>query len=281
MTQDGGKRTGVVPAVELRDVSVTYQTPKGEIPALAGINLGIAAGEFVAIVGPSGCGKSTILSLIAGLLKPTAGDILVSGERAGLHSTRVGYMLQQDYLLPWRTVRENALLGLELMKEVRTEREKKVEALLENYGLGHFLHHHPQELSGGMRQRVALVRTLAVEPEIFLLDEPFSALDYQTRTTIQEEVWRALRASRRTTILVTHDVVEAVAMSDRVIVLSARPAEIKRELVIDFGVERPGPWLARKAARFNEYVDAVWAELKAYVAVNANGNSTEPGRETC
>ncbi|MBM7865352.1 ATP-binding cassette domain-containing protein [Heliobacterium gestii] len=253
------------PAVRLRDVSVTYQTPKGEIPALAGVDLDIAAGDFVAIVGPSGCGKSTILSLIAGLFAPTSGEVFVGGKAAGLHSARVGYMLQQDFLLPWRTVRDNARLGLELLGEGHQEQEKRVDRLLETYGLGHFLQHHPRELSGGMRQRVALVRTLAVEPEIFLLDEPFSALDYQTRTAIQEEVWRALRASKRTIILVTHDVVEAVAMSDRVIVLSSRPARIQRELPIDFGPERPGPWQARKAAGFHEYVDTLWDELKVYV----------------
>ncbi|MTV48678.1 ATP-binding cassette domain-containing protein [Heliobacillus mobilis] len=250
-------------AIELRNVTVTYQTPKGEIPALEDIQLKVTPGEFVALVGPSGCGKSTILSLIAGLFEPTYGEVFVKGEQSGRHQCRIGYMLQQDFLLPWRTVLDNANLGLELQKD--RGKETLVEDLLKTYGLEKFLHHHPTELSGGMRQRVALVRTLAVDPDIFLLDEPFSALDYQTRTTIQEEVWQALKSRRKTTVLVTHDVGEAVAMSDRVIVLTSRPAKVKRDLTIEFGKEHPGPWQARKSKGFVDYVDLIWDELREYV----------------
>lgn len=253
------------PVIQLSHVMVTYQTPKGEIPALADVHLDVKQGEFIALVGPSGCGKSTILSLIAGLIEPTLGSIFVSGASGGQNSRQVGYMLQQDFLLPWRTVRENAMIGLELQDRRDPEKEERADDLLHAYGLGPFLHNFPRELSGGMRQRVALVRTLALNPRIFLLDEPFSALDYQTRTAIQEEVWHALKARGSTVVLVTHDVGEAVAMSDRVVVLTSRPARVKKEFTIDCEEERTGPWQARKSPSFNRYVDAIWDELREYV----------------
>jgi NitT/TauT family transport system ATP-binding protein len=254
--------------VELRNVSLRYFGPEGETEALKDISLKIAPGVFVAIIGQSGCGKSTLLSLISGLLQPTGGAVLVDGAPVTGPSRKVGYMLQQDYLFEWRTILDNAVLGAEIQgADMRKARERAAK-LLTRYGLGGFLHHRPRQLSGGMRQRVALARTLTTDPDIVLLDEPFSALDSQTRLALADEVSDILRREGKTAILVTHDIGEAVSMAERVIVLSRRPGRIKSDHAIRFGTAegtRPAPLAARQAPEFNAYFQTLWQELEVHV----------------
>jgi len=213
--------------VELRDVGLRYFGTEGETEALKGISLAVAPGEFVAIIGQSGCGKSTLLSLISGILQPTEGAVLVDGVPVSGPSRKVGYMLQQDYLFEWRTILDNAVLGAEIQGADMTAARARAAALLTRYGLGQFLNHLPRQLSGGMRQRVALARTLCTEPDVVLLDEPFSALDSQTRIALADEITEILRREGKTAILVTHDIAEAVSMAERVIVLSRRPGRVR------------------------------------------------------
>lgn len=248
----------------LRDVSLRYFSPQGETVAIAGVDLAIAAGEFVALIGPSGCGKSTLLSIIAGILAPSAGSVEVDGVAMHGPSPRVGYMLQQDYLLEWRTILENTVLGAEIQHRDLSLARERAAALLREYGLGDFLHAYPRELSGGMRQRAALVRTLVTEPELVLLDEPFSALDFQTRLTLADDVVTILRQECKTVIMVTHDLGEAISMSDRVIVLTQRPARVKAEHIIRFaghGEHAPAPFARRSLPEFNDYFATLWHEL--------------------
>ena len=209
-------------------------------------------------VGPSGCGKSSILSMLAGLLSPSEGSIRIDGE--------IGYMLQKDYLLEWRSIRSNALLGLEIQKKLTKENIEYVDTLLEQYGLGDFKEHYPYQLSGGMRQRVALIRTLAVRPDILLLDEPFSALDYQTRLSVSDEIGSIIRKEGKTAILVSHDISEAISLSDRVVVLSGRPARLKKIYPIQLTIEEYSPMKAREAPEFREYFNAIWKELDVHVS---------------
>lgn len=253
------------PRVELKNVAMRYFTPEGETEALAGLSLAVAPGEFVAVVGPSGCGKSTILSLIAGVLRPTAGQVLLDGRPVTGPSHRMGYMLQRDHLFDWRTVTQNCLLGPEVQgQDLRAARER-VEHLLEQTGLTAFRHAYPDQLSGGMRQRVALVRTLAFSPDILLLDEPFSALDFQTRLHLADEVAAILRERGTTAILVTHDIPEAISMSDRVLVLSQRPARVQAEYPVRFETRpRPTPFEARRDPNYDAYFQAIWKELQRH-----------------
>jgi NitT/TauT family transport system ATP-binding protein len=256
------------PAVELRNVSLRYFTEESETEALRDVSLTVGAGEFVGIVGQSGCGKSTLLSLIAGILEPTAGDVLVAGERVAGPSRKCGYMLQQDYLFEWRTVLDNVLLGPEIQGLDLAQARTRGRALLNGYGLGEFIDYYPHQLSGGMRQRAALARTLNTEPDILLLDEPFSALDFQTRLALANEVWRILKREKKTVILVTHDISEAVSMADRVIVMSRRPGRIKIEHEIRYGgngAGRPAPFDARNEPEFGAYFNRIWSELEIHV----------------
>jgi NitT/TauT family transport system ATP-binding protein len=256
------------PKVELRGLHMRYFSLDGETEALRDINFSVAAGEFVAIIGQSGCGKSTLLSLISGILKPTAGAIFVDGKAVRGPTRKVGYMLQQDYLFEWRTILENAVLGAEIQGADMGKARARAKELLTKYGLGQFLHHLPRQLSGGMRQRVALARTLCTEPDVVLLDEPFSALDSQTRLALADEVTEILRRERKTTILVTHDIAEAISMTQRVIVLSRRPGQIKAEHPIRFlscGKDRPTTFQARNAPEFNGYFNTLWQELEVHV----------------
>lgn len=251
--------------VELKNVSMNYHTLNGETQAIKNLSLDINNGEFVSIVGPSGCGKSTLLSLISGILKPTSGSILVNGEPVIGPSSNVGYMLQRDHLFEWRTVIKNTTLGLEIQKKLNKESQTYVEHLLDEYGLAEFKHHYPKQLSGGMRQRAALIRTLATNPDILLLDEPFSALDYQTRLAISEEIWLIIKKERKTAIFVTHDIAEAVASSDRIIVLSNRPAEIKNIHDIYLTCDNRTPISCREAPEFRLYFNKIWKELDVHV----------------
>ena len=254
--------------IEVRDVSLRYFTPEGETQALANIDLQVGAGEFVSLIGQSGCGKSTLLSLMAGILEPSSGEVRVHGEKVRGPSPRVGYMLQQDYLFDWRTILDNALLGAEIQgRDMKRARERAIH-LLHKCGMGDFVHHYPRQLSGGMRQRVALARTLVTDPDVVLLDAPFSALDSQTRLAIADEVVEVLRDEGKSVVLVTHDIGEAVAMTDRVVVLSRRPGRIKSEHLMRFpscAGRRPSPFEVRSLPEFNIYFSTLWGELDVHV----------------
>lgn len=249
------------PLLEVRDICLSYHSMSGEIAALSHISFDLMPGEFLAIVGPSGCGKSTLLNLISGLLKAEQGTILMEGIPVESGDFRIGYMLQKDYLLEWRTVWKNVLLGLEIRKELTPDRLARIDRMLTTYGLDKFKYAHPSELSGGMRQRAALIRTLALNPALLLLDEPFSALDYQTRLQVSDDIGTILRRENRTAILVTHDISEAISMADRIVVLSARPAAIKRIVPIDLGIENRTPFASRNAPEFKNYFNLIWKEL--------------------
>ena len=245
------------PIVNMQDISLRYHSINGETIAVSHLNLIVENGEFISIVGPSGCGKSTILSLLAGLLQPSGGTLSINGT--------IGYMLQKDHLLQWRSIRQNVLLGLEIQNKLTPENIEYVESLLEQYGLGEFKDHYPWQLSGGMRQRAALIRTLAVKPDILLLDEPFSALDYQTRLSVSDEIGSIIRNTGKTAILVTHDISEAISLADRVIVLTKRPASVKKIFPIRLSLENPSPLQAREAPEFKDYFNAIWKELDVHV----------------
>ncbi|HHY77460.1 MAG TPA: ABC transporter ATP-binding protein [Clostridiales bacterium] len=251
--------------VDVVDVSMNYHTLEGETQAIRKLNFSIANGEFVSIVGPSGCGKSTLLSLISGIIMPTSGKIFVNGKEVTGPSPSVGYMLQKDHLFEWRTILKNVTIGLEIQGKLNKENQEFVEKLLKEYGLYEFRNYYPKQLSGGMRQRVALIRTLATKPDILLLDEPFSALDYQTKIAISEEVWLILKKEKKTAILVTHDLAEAISMSDRIIVLTKRPAEIKSIHNIQLTCDFRTPITCREAPEFRVYFNKIWKELDVHV----------------
>lgn len=240
---------------------MAYHTLNGEIPALSHISFSINEGEFVSLVGPSGCGKSTILNLIAGLLKPEQGAITMQGIPLEKSPVTIGYMLQKDHLFEWRTIYENVILGLEIQKKLTKDRLDRVEQLLKDYGLEDFKQARPSQLSGGMRQRAALIRTLALEPSLLLLDEPFSALDYQTRLNVSDDIGKIIKKEGKTALLVTHDISEAISMSDRVIVLTKAPASIKCELPILLDIPEKTPMNARSAPDFKNYFNRIWKEL--------------------
>lgn len=259
---------GSGPKVEIRDVGLRYLTEAGETEALRKVDLSVQAGEFVSIVGQSGCGKSTLLSLLAGILSPTDGDVLVDGMPVTGPNPKIAYMLQSDFLFEWRTIIENVMIGPEIQGLNMKESRARGEELLRRYGLGDFMEHYPGQLSGGMRQRAALARTLVTEPEVLLLDEPFSALDYQTRLALADEVSVILRREGKTVILVTHDISEAITMTDRVIVMSRRPGRVRAQHTIAYpslGDERPSPFHLRKAEEFSGYFDEIWNELDIHV----------------
>ncbi len=252
--------------LELSGLEYSYHTKAGETKALSDINLNVEEGEFLAIVGPSGCGKSTLLNLIAGLLKPEEGTVCLEGMPVTNHIEKIGYMLQKDYLLPWRTTYDNVTLGLEINRRMTKEEKKaakeKAEQMLKTYGLADFRNVKPKELSGGMRQRAALIRTLVMEPELLLLDEPFSALDYQTRLSVADDIYAILKKEGKTAILITHDIAEAISMAERIIVLTKRPGRIKSEWKVNLSGEGVRiPSVARSAPEFSFYYQAIWKEL--------------------
>ena len=251
--------------VELRNVDLNYHTEAGEVVALKDVNLEVQDQEFVAIVGQSGCGKSTLLSLVSGLLTPTRGSVTIDGNLVQGPSKRVGYMLQQDYLFEWRTILDNALLGLEIRKEKTPKAVEEIKEMLKVYGLGGFEDYYPSQLSGGMRQRVALIRTLATKPDVLLLDEPFSALDYQNRLSVGEEVVKILRERKKTVLMVTHDIPEAVSMANRVVVMTPRPGTIRSIHSIKMCDEGLTPLQTRDVPEFRQYFGAIWKELNTDV----------------
>jgi len=248
--------------LNISNVNLIYHSPKSETHALNNLNLSISSGEFISIVGPSGCGKTTILSLVAGILKPTSGEIRINGEKVLSPGTRTGYMFQRDNLFEWLSIWKNVTLGLGFKNRNTKENKAYAQSLIEKYGLAGFEKHFPNELSGGMRQRVALIRTLCLRPELLLLDEPFSALDYQTRLSVQDDVFKIIKTENKTAILVTHDISEAVAMSSKIIVLTQRPGTVKCIIDLDFD-QNLTPFERRRQKSFNKYFNKVWEELQS------------------
>ena len=248
--------------LKIQDITKKYQAKNGEIIAIEKIQFGVKPGEFISIIGPSGCGKSTLLSIIAGLEPKTTGKILLEGEEITNISPKIGYMLQKDSLLEWRTIYQNVIFGLEVKHMKDKENEEYVLNLLKKYKLYEFKDKYPNQLSGGMRQRVALIRTLAIKPKILLLDEAFSALDYQTRIMVTNDIFHILKNEKITVLMVTHDISEAISMADRVIVLSQRPANIQNIHTIDFEMENRTPINCRNSPKFSKYFNDLWKELE-------------------
>ena len=249
--------------LELKNIGYSYHSLQGETKALENISFGVAEGEFVAVAGPSGCGKSTLLSIISGLIEPETGTIAVNNPDGSLHYPRVGYMLQRDHLFEWRTIYKNVILGLEINHMMTRERLAYVDQLLFFFFFDKFREKRPSELSGGMKQRAALIRTLALDPQLLLLDEPFSALDYQTRLMVSADICRLIRNTGKTVIMITHDLSEAISLSDRVILLSKRPAVVKVQMPIQLTLADDSPLAARNAPEFQYYFNQLWEELNS------------------
>lgn len=240
--------------IKVTDLCKNFYSKEGELQVLQNINFSLQQGEILSLLGPSGSGKSTILNILTKLLKPTSGNVVINGT--------IGYMFQRDHLLEWRSIMDNITIGLEIQKNKDPKAIERVENLLKTYDLWDFRNMYPKELSGGMRQRVALIRTLSVDPDVLLLDEPFSALDYQTRLLVSDDVYRIIKNENKSAILVTHDIAEAIAMGDKVAVLSKRPSTIKSEYDIDLGLgESRTPFECRKVPKFQTYFDLLWKEL--------------------
>ena len=240
--------------LRFENVSMHYHDKQGETVALQNVNFSVKDGEFVAIIGPSGCGKTTLLSLAAGLLIPTKGKIITS-------DCSFGYMLQKDELFPWRTIEKNIFLPLEIKRTNTPKQRERALALAEKYGLQQFLKSYPSALSGGMRQRAALIRTLSVDPDVLLLDEPFSALDYQTRLSVCDDVYKIIREEKKTALLITHDISEAISVADRIFVLSKRPASVVSEHAVYFPENTP--LKRRENENFSRWFEILWKELNA------------------
>ena len=250
--------------LKLEHVFLSYHTPGGETPVLDDISFSLEQGTFTAVVGPSGCGKSTILNLISGLIRPESGRVFIEGKSLSQSELNIGYMLQKDHLFEWRTVESNVLLGLEIQHKANAKNRARVDRLLKAYGLSPFKHSRPSQLSGGMRQRAALIRTLALDPALLLLDEPFSALDYQTRLSVSDDIWQIIRREKKTALLVTHDISEAVSMADQVIVLTRRPARIRRVIPITFKLPERTPMASQDMPEFKQYFNLIWKELNSH-----------------
>lgn len=252
------------PILELQEISYAYHTVSGETLALSNISFSVLNGEFISIVGPSGCGKSTLLSIISGLLKPEEGKIIRFGKTDDSTPANIGYMLQKDHLFEWRTIYQNVMLGLEIQKKMTPENKTFVEEMLKTYGLFRFRDAKPSELSGGMRQRAALIRTLALKPDLLLLDEPFSALDYQTRLNVSDDIGSIIKNQEKTAILVTHDISEAISLADKIIVLTKRPGCIRCIVPIHYNMENRSPIKCRNAPEFKDYFNTIWKELNTH-----------------
>ena len=244
--------------ISINKLSKKYHS-KGETTAIKDLTLSVKEGEYLAIVGPSGCGKSTLLSILSGIEKKSSGSIILHKD-----NIKFGYMLQEDCLFPWLNILDNCLLGLKINKEITKENKEYVIKLLNDYGLHDFIYSYPNSLSGGMRQRVALIRTLATNPDILLLDEAFSALDYQTRLAVSDDVWKIIKKEKKTTIMITHDIAEAISMADRVIVLANRPSKVKKIYNIEM-TNSSSPINNRKCPEFSKYYDLIWKDIDIHV----------------
>jgi NitT/TauT family transport system ATP-binding protein len=251
----------VVPPLVVEHVAKSYEVNGRMVPVIGDLSLTLQEGEIVSIVGPSGCGKTTLLNTLCGLLAPDSGRIRWHGREVSGQPQNVGYMLQKDLLLPWRTALGNAMLGLEIRGVAPSEAQDRSHAMLDQLGLHGFADHYPSTLSGGMRQRVALARTLVHEPDVLLLDEPFAALDFQSKLLIESDTAALVRQSKRSLLLITHDIEEAVSLADRVIVLSKRPTRVKAVYDIDLGAERTDMIGLRQSQQFSQYVRRIWADL--------------------
>ena len=247
--------------VKVSNVSLNYHSIKGETQALDDVNFKVNEGEFISILGPSGCGKSTLLNIMSGLLAPSDGAVLYKDEDIKNNLDKIGYMFQKDHLFEWNTVWENVILGLKIKKQLNDGTKERANELLDVYGLLRFKNHYPSELSGGMRQRVALIRTLALKPDVLFLDEPFSALDYQSRLLVCDDVYKIIKTEKKTAIMVTHDIAEAISISQKVIVLTKRPSNVKVEIPIDFENDGLTPFQKRKSPQFSGYFNRLWKEL--------------------
>lgn len=254
----------MIPKLEVNGVSYSYHSLDGETLALDHISFNVSAGEFIAIVGPSGCGKSTLLSMLSGLTKPECGAMSIDGIPLSDSPTVIGYMLQRDHLFEWRSIFSNISLGLEIQKRLDEPARHELLEMMSAYGLAGFEYAKPSELSGGMRQRAALIRTLALKPDILLLDEPFSALDYQTRLSVCDDISAIIRKTHKTAILVTHDLSEAISVADRIVVLTPRPGRVKTILTIEFPEGCNHSLGRRNCPEFSNYFNTVWKELKTY-----------------
>jgi NitT/TauT family transport system ATP-binding protein len=252
-----------VTIVEINNICMNYHSLTAETSALKDVSFNVQEGQFLSIVGPSGCGKSTLLNIIAGLIAPSNGNVLINRFSNSSSFSKIGYMFQKDQLFDWLTVWDNVLLGLKINHCITDENKDMVKNLLISYHLWEFRNHHPRELSGGMRQRVALIRTLALRPEVLLLDEPFSALDYQTRLNISNEVYEIIKKEKKTTIMVTHDISEAISMSDEIIILSNRPAVVVKDIILEFGEDFSCPLKRRESPSFRVYFNEIWKELNS------------------
>jgi NitT/TauT family transport system ATP-binding protein len=241
--------------LEYRNVTMRFAASGGRaaLTAVRGVSFSVRDGEVVSLIGPSGCGKSTLLNIGSGLTAPSEGTAFVDGERVSGPNAHVAFMLQKDLLLPWRTVAQNVMFGVEIQGVPPPERKQRAQKLLANFNLEEFSGHYPHQLSGGMRQRVALARTLAVDPHVLLLDEPFSAVDAQTRMVLQRDLAQTLKKAGKTALLITHDLSEAVTLSDRVLVMSRRPGTIVEEIAIDMP-QRENPIARRHDPKVNDYV---------------------------
>lgn len=238
----------------LKNVCKNFYTELGELKVLNNISFEVKKGEIIALIGPSGSGKTTLLNILAKIIPPTSGEVSLDGE--------IGYMFQRDHLLEWRTIWKNLLIGLEITGQNDEIHQERIKEMLRKYGLDGFTRNFPHELSGGMRQRIALIRTLSIEPKILLLDEPFSSLDYQTRLMVSDDIYHMIKTEKLTAILVTHDISEAISMADRIVVLSERPAEIINIHDIKLTINGPKtPLKARTADEFRQYFDQIWKEL--------------------
>ena len=246
--------------LKLDRISLSYHMPTGEIPAIGSISLGVENGEFIAIIGPSGCGKTSILSIIAGLIKPSGGEVRINGEKVDKPNGSIGYMLQKDELFPWLTIEQNVRLPLEIKRIKGAEYSENLKSLLKKYGLWDFRKSYPSQLSGGMRQRAALIRTLASSPDILLLDEPFSALDFQTRIAVCDDVYEIIKKEKKTAVLVTHDINEAISVADRIVVLTKRPSKILN--IHDIDTDKTlSPLKRRENKDFSAWFERLWREL--------------------
>ncbi|MGM8365151.1 ABC transporter ATP-binding protein [Virgibacillus sp. W0181] len=245
----------------LDKVSHHYFSKKNFTKALDELSFSVDKGEFVAILGPSGCGKSTILSIIAGLIEPTEGDVLLNKQKINESKLAIGYMLQQDYLFPWKTIVDNVLIGPTIGKMMNEESKNEAIKLLEEVGLSEVINDYPSSLSGGMRQRAALVRTLMTNPEVLLLDEPFSALDYLTKLKLENLVSKLLKTYKKTAVLVTHDIGEAISMSDRILLMDANPGTISNTFEVPLELRNEKPFYVRRHPKYQVLFDKVWDEL--------------------
>lgn len=252
----------------LDKLSHHYFSEKSYTQALDNISLSINEGEFISLLGPSGCGKSTILSIIAGIVPQTSGDVIFKGKQLKETNLSIGYMLQQDYLFPWKSILQNILIGPKISRSITSETKSKAQALLDEVGLHNVIDAYPGSLSGGMRQRVALVRTLITDPNVLLLDEPFSALDYQTKLKLEDLVFQLLQSYKKTSVLVTHDIGEAIAMSDRIILMSSNPGRIAKTFDVPIEIRTITPFEARKHPKFQILFERIWKELDKHEKID-------------